>query len=484
MADTSLLLAMLMPHLVFLGSLASLKLFFPRLLTYLATDTYLLLVMSFWYPLLSTIGLLQHYRNKSTKQETTNGGFATPSRRGRRRSSSGSFFPRTTPSQSVQKWLKAATTPVMRFKSKNNNADETVYDINEDATYWLEYWVVYSLGCATCRLLFLMPMFGRLLTRFVLLSSALRELQLVFFLWLFGVPLVTPELTKETKPLPLLYHRAVPLVQLVYNAVSNAISTSLWQNVVEKASSILDLAVMIKVISKDTQEWMVHLLQESRPVLPPALTLFMPGFLTEYGVLYVKTLVPCAKCTCSKTCEERMAWLEYWVLHGLVAAILTWWSPILWWIPFSTHAVFLLWCHLQIPKTTKSWYNILEEELQAFGLLESTKNVPPSVESTRTASMLRRLASSLPSASDVNNDSSNDDGGGNEESSGDAANTEQDGDAVMVEQEDANKHEDRAKTRTDSQDGSWSSDENTKNSEFNVATRRRSTRQRKKTYVY
>ena len=334
---------------------------------------------------------------------------------------SSSFFPRTTPTQSVQKWLKAATTPVMRFKHRNNTAEETVYDINEDATYWLQYWVVYSLGFAACRVLFLMPMFGRFLTKFVLLSSLLRELQLVFFLWLFGVPLVTPELTNETKPLPLLYQRAVPLVQLVYNAVSNAIPENLWQTVVEKATSILDIAVMVKLLSKESQEWLVHVLQESRPVLPPALTLFMPGFVTEYGVLYVQTIVPCAKCTCSTTLEERMAWLEYWVLHGLVAGVVSWWSPILWWIPFSTHAVFVLWCHLQIPKTTRAWYNVLEEELQAFGLLESTTETNvPAVEFTRTASMLRRLASSLPSASDVNNDTDSNDGNdGGGESNGD-----------------------------------------------------------------
>jgi hypothetical protein len=65
-------------------------------------------------------------------------------------------------------------------------------------------------------------------------------------------------------------------------------------------------------------------------------------------------------------------------------------------IPFSTHAVFLLWCHLQY--TSAGYYNVLEQELQAFGLLPQGKADIVSVDQTITATMLRSLAKSLPSA--------------------------------------------------------------------------------------
>lgn len=490
-ADTSLFLAMLMPHVVFLASVASLKLLMPRVLTYLAADTYLLSIMSFWYPMMWTIGLLQYYRNGvsaveeqdvSKNKDDNTGNYKTPARPKRRLSSS--FFPRTTPSSrsSVQKWLRAATTPVRRAVKKSD--DEEEYDVHDNATYWLQYWVVFSSLLAVCRLTFLLPIVGRIFGKYAMLSSVVREVQLVFFLWLFGVPLVTPELTRNTLPLSLLYQRVVPMVTAIYNVVSHAIPEQAWQTLVEKASSILDLAVMIKVLSTESKDWLVHVLEEARPVLPPAITLFMPGFLTEYGVLYVKTLVPCAKSSSqTKSLGEEMQWLEYWVLHGLLSSLLNWWAPILWWIPFSAHGVFLLWCHLQIPKTTEKWYNVFEEELQAFGLLEKGDK-ELQVEQTVTATMFRKLTSSLPSATDV-------DGVGealqgeqqqqqDEKQAVDANEKhQQDADDLVVMDESETAATDDAQEMDASE--SWSSTDENRGS--NVTTRRRSTRQRKKQTV-
>jgi hypothetical protein len=362
-AETSQLLAMLMPHAVFLASIASFKLLMPRFLTYLATDTYTTSVLSFLYPMVWTVALLQQHRNGSPSEKTLN---ETETKKVHKMPRRSDIFPRTTPARSVQRWLRQATTPVRRGDT---------YNTHEEATYWLQYWVVYALVLAMCRLTYLLPIVGRIITKYIVLSSVLRELQLVFFLWLFGVPMVTPELTHETRPIPLLYQRAVPMVTGMYNVVSTAIPENIWHTVVQKTSSILELAVLIKLVSTETKEWLVHILEESRQLLPPAVTLLMPGFLTEYGVMYVQTLVPCAKGCNSVTLDDTTAWLEYWVLHGL----------------FSS-----LWCNLQLPKTTRKWYNMFEEELQAFGLLEKgDKDLQ--VERTVTASMLRTLASSLPS---------------------------------------------------------------------------------------
>lgn len=387
---------MLMPHAVFLASVASVKILMPRLLTYLAMDTYTTSVLSFLYPMIWTIALLQQYRNGSPSDERTPSEIEkTKTERTVHKTpivKRSNIFPRTTPRRSVQRWLRRAVTPVRRA-AKN----DAMHSMDEEATYWLQYWVVYALVLVVGRLTFLLPIVGRIIAKYAVLSSVLRELHLVFFLWLFGVPMVTPELTHETRPIPLLYKRAVPVVTGVFNVVSTAIPANIWQTLVLKTGSVLELAVLIKLMSTETKEWLVHVLEESRQLLPPAVSLLMPGFLTEYGVVYVQILVPCAKGVKSVTLEETTAWLEYWVLHGLVSSLLTWWAPLLWWIPFSTHFTFLLWCNLQLPKTIHKWYNTFEEELQAFGLLEmGDKDLQ--VDRTVTASMLRTLASSLPSA--------------------------------------------------------------------------------------
>ncbi|KAI2508202.1 hypothetical protein MHU86_6253 [Fragilaria crotonensis] len=123
----------------------------------------------------------------------------------------------------------------------------------------------------------------------------------------------------------------------------------------------------------------------------------MPGFVTAYGVLYVNTIVPSAKVIPTKSLAQTMDSLQYWILHALLSSLLTWWSGLLWWIPFSTHVIFILWCHLQY--TSATYYDSLERELQAFGLLPKGKaNVVP-VDQTITATMFRTLTKSLPSAS-------------------------------------------------------------------------------------
>jgi hypothetical protein len=497
-AETSQLLAMLMPHAVFMASVASVKILMPWLLTYLAKDTYTTSVLSFLYPMIWTIALLQQHRNGSPSDEKTSGETETNKTETTvhktpmlKRSI---IFPRTTPRRSVQRWLRqAVTTPVRRAAKKDE-----MYDMHEEATYWLQYWVVYALVLVVARLTFMLPIVGRIIAKYAVLSSVLRELQLVFFLWLFGVPMVTPELTHETRPIPLLYKRAVPLVTGVYNVVSTAIPENIWQSVVRKTNSVLELAFLIKLMSTETKEWLVHVLEESRQLLPPAVTLLMPGFLTEYGVLYVQTLVPCAKGVTKVTLEETTAWLEYWVLHGLVSSLLTWWAPLLWWIPFSAHFTFLLWCNLQLPKTTRKWYNMFEEELQAFGLLEKgDKDLQ--VDRTVTASMLRTLASSLPSGVQDDDD---DEAAGEpleEAKAPDEAKTtttaqpdeitlvDDDGDTNMYEETVAATTSTRRKVTEQSNSDSSSNGSNENEGSASGATgitRRRSTRQRTQRTVY
>lgn len=159
----------------------------------------------------------------------------------------------------------------------------------------------------------------------------------------------------------------------------------------------------MRLLSDHSQTQLLTMLEYAHPFLVPAITLLMPGFITEYGVLYVKTIVPAAKLKVPTTVSlsQTMDALQYWILHALLSGLLSWWSGLLWWIPFSTHAVFIVWCHLQY--TSAGYYTILEQELQAFGLLPQGKADVVSVDKTITATMLRSLAKSLPSAVDDSN---------------------------------------------------------------------------------
>jgi len=407
-SHTSLLLAMLLPHVLYLGVVGSIKVLFPRVVTYIATETYLSSLLGTWYPLIWTISLLYHYRHGAPKSLTskTKVAMKTPLKSASAQNvalhspaKTPGIYPKTTPSKKyastpVQRWLRAAATPTQL-------GDDT--DMQEECTYWLHYWMVLAVLSTITSLLYSTPFMGRLMTRNVWIKSSLLEVQLLFFLWVFGLPAsltsasIDPTKGYESRPLPLLYTKVSPILSALYKVISNAVPEAIWNQICEKAKSFLSLCVMVKLLSEDSKDNWVHILVEARPLLPPAMTLFTP--FTGVGVLYVKSIVPAAKhvVTCD-TLSTKMASLEFWVLHTLLSGLLQWWSSVLWWIPFSSHVVFLLWCHVQIPKSCARYYNVLEEELQAFGLLDKGDK-ELEVQKSLTARLVTRWIQSLPSAS-------------------------------------------------------------------------------------
>jgi hypothetical protein len=398
---------MLLPHVLFLGVCSSIKLLFPRVVSYLATETYLSTILGTWYPLVWTISLLYHYRHAKIEPRKNTDEFKTPlkqlvSTTNSPAKSTPGFYPKTTPmkhaSTPVQRWLRAAATPTRR----DDNAD-----VREECTYWLHYWMVLAVLSTLSSLLYSTPFMGRLLTRSVWIKSSLLEVQLFFFLWIFGLPgsltsaSIDPKKGYESRPLPLIYNKLSPVLLAIYKMISNAVPETIWDTVCEKSKSVLSICVMVRLLSEDTKDHLIHILVEARPLLPPAMTLFSP--FTSMGVLYVKSVVPAAKHVTFKTLSTQMDALEFWVLHTLLSGLLQWWSGLLWWIPFSSHAVFLLWCHVQIPKSCSRYYNLLEEELQAFGLLEKGDK-ELEVHSSITARVVTRWINSLPSASESEED--------------------------------------------------------------------------------
>jgi hypothetical protein len=165
----------------------------------------------------------------------------------------------------------------------------------------------------------------------------------------------------------------------------------------------MDVLVMVRFLSEPWKEWWLHVLEESRVLVLPSISLLMPGFMTQLGVTYVQFVLPTAKSletteSTNNNDASTMLYLQYWVLHCVVSGLLTWFASILWWIPFSTHMIYLLWCHLSFGKTIGKWYDILEMELIAFGLLEGDSQVE--VHQTLSVRLITSIVQRLPSAAD------------------------------------------------------------------------------------
>ena len=203
----------------------------------------------------------------------------------------------------------------------------------------------------------------------------------------------------------------ITLLAKRYAVVSDAISKELWHKwVVSKTQTTLEIAVMVRLLSKERKEWLLHVVEEARVLTLPSITLLMPGFVTQFGVAYVQYMVPSAKSgqLQANSKSKKLVYLQYWILHCGTAGFLEKLGSILWWVPFSTHMIFLLWSYLILPPTIQSWYGIFESELVAFGILPKGKAANTSapndgasiqtIHDTKTARLFQSLVRRLPSA--------------------------------------------------------------------------------------
>lgn len=256
----------------------------------------------------------------------------------------------------------------------------------------------------------MIPIFGRIVTRHPIFYLLAGEMKLLFFVWLFGMEYMLSNTSKDafmTHAIPgnLIKRFVTPILLLIHEKISELVPHGLWDKwVVSNARNILGGFVFIKMVSEQSRDWLLHVLEEARAVVVPAITLLMPGFITSFGVAYVQYVVPSAKSAQAKGDAAKLVYLQYWVLNCAVAGLLSWFSGILWWIPFSNHAIFVLWSYLSFPQTIRTYYDVLEAELVAFGLLNGSGE---SIEmnDTKTARLLQAVFSRLPSA--VDNDVSN-----------------------------------------------------------------------------
>lgn len=480
-ARGSLLLAAMTPHALFLACAVGTKLLLPRTVTWLATETSCLSLLSWWYPVAATITLLHQISQQGsdaaakgdTDAEKKNTAAAaaetekennTPAakQRGRKQTNTTTpqksparqpFFPRTAPGKNANDADTAAAKNKRRRRSSFLPQTPRFHHANPDTQVqeWLQYWMVYAAVQAVSRMLYLLPFFSLILSRYHdFLQSSGLQLQAAFYVWIYVLPHVVIPMSSigsmnlqlpDTRPLHFLTTYLIqPVISTIHDAISGAVSNNFWQGqVVGKLTTVLDSLVFIRFVSRDTADWLLHVAHLVRAVAVPSTTLLMPGFLTNYGVLYVQYVVPLANSgtavAASKTAtstttttlgnnkkQQQQLLLKYWVLHALTRAILDQCSSILWWIPLSTHFIFLLWCYWNLSVSVETWYSTVQQELQAFGLLPGCEFNVKEWESTRTSRVFSALVARLPSAAtNDDNDDENDAAANEKDDAGNAA---------------------------------------------------------------
>lgn len=437
----SILLAMTIPHAAFVGLCMTIKVFFSRWVTFVATETQATSILKWWYPLATTILLLHHARafaaensaeeekdskkstsnKKSTKDKSSSSDNKKKNRR--RRSSFGVPFHRTAPATS---------------DSQNSNKDNaaggegpapfiyTEEEMKEDAIYWLNFFVLRAIFSAI-HTLATRIIVVRWLFDYPIVPSTIAQLELFFYIWIFVMPacfaILYPsagdETSKDWSPIKRWCYQAaldpifhIPmlfkdLVVPFFEQVSQAIPPSFWKrNVVDKVESILNGFVFVRMLSETRKDALVECLVNFQSLVLPALTFFTPGFITQYGVWYVEYIVPLAHSFKGlhkpHRHSQRVLYLQFWILHGIISAALRVTFGVLWWVPFTTHATFIVWCIMTMSRVISFLYNELDRELQTFGFLPKNPKHADDlvVEKAHTVRAFSYILSKLPSAVD------------------------------------------------------------------------------------
>ncbi|KAL9180357.1 hypothetical protein ACHAXT_008327 [Thalassiosira profunda] len=419
-AKTSSFLAMLLPHLLYLVLVVGVKRLVPGFVTYLATGTYLCSFISFWHPMYLTFCLL------------------------------GRLSPHLKEFREAESSESSGKGKAVKLKHLRQKEAE-LKELRAEAIVLLKYWVVYAVILAIVWTGRLLPFVGHVLNvrdeaptgvaakksglyaNLRLSGRVAEEIALICFLWLRFMPSPpTDEEEEEEKqkkqlspmrkqlrkihveqlsPVDLLFSKLSPIVLSAMNSsaflskralgeTSNGGST-LASLVIQKMKSFLDFFVLVRLISKETQEWLITTVVESSALLPAATTLLMPSYFTSYGVIYVSQVVPagfsisaCNAMISGKAKRQLMTpemadaarYLQFWVVHAAVSLLLGWFAPFLAWVPLSTHATWFLWAYVQLESSTRKIYGWVESEI-------GQKNL----EDTALVRSTRRIIAALPS---------------------------------------------------------------------------------------
>ena len=360
-------------HILVMAGAVIFQLFSPSLVQTVAQPA-VLAVASLYIPLICTIAVIYQRQQILSEEETQKEG-----------------QPQNPPNNSQQQlhcWK--------RQPSRGLVIPSTEETLEEEIVDWLRFWMIRSVT------IMVKASLAGASSEF---KSALLPLELWLYVWIYTVPFI-PQTPISHRPLRLLCQHVGPSSVILVEAASQVVPLEWWQtNVVKFSLQFLNTLVLVKIMEQRTADWLQHIVQEGRTLVVPAvLTLMAPGSLNQMGVVYVKYALSMAKSFQGGIIHSQTAvrWMQYWVLHALVDALLYYClSPVLWLIPFSTHALFALWFTMTSPSTIDKWYGEVVAELQLLGLLPAATEKDVQLSETKTAKFLALLIQLLPRAHDA-----------------------------------------------------------------------------------
>lgn len=343
-AQTSMILALLLPHLLYLSTMGTVKYFLPGVVRYFATKTLLCELIKFYIPFARTISTLHKWRSFdllsveqgtnddcTEKSKNTNSGYFSTIRKKR--------------VEGVKK-IDIRTNEDTKSGSARTRLTDEHRQVIEDAINLLKYWTVVAMLTAMIQTLKLLPIFGRLLSnmnfkqntsslpwkqkRLTWLNRVkpsaefLQEFSLLFFIWLRLLPtsfiggkkgnsvdIIQPKTMNyksdgkvdfSSCPIDLLYNFLSPAVVAMVSS-QNILIEKVGMNKKNEAGSLvksvaawcrrfLDVMVWTKLIRESSKNRIISTLTECSDLIPAMVTLLMPGYFTSYGVIYVQLAVP------------------------------------------------------------------------------------------------------------------------------------------------------------------------------------------------
>jgi len=490
-SKTSMTLALLLPHILFVVTCILAECFVPSILRLLSNKTYATDLISLWHPVYKTVSLLSFKNKSGTNVEkkhapTKDSKNANQSIKIQKSGTVADRWLNATSQDSVsRKELKTEVskeTSATKLSSKGNVANRWInatsssnkntfattkksddappksikMDFDTQASLLLRYWVVYGFMFSLFRVCLLLPFIGAYLSQ--TMSSSIEEivdttsyfspqrlmsllipsplffgdLKLMFFVWLRFLPTSNSNEIVSKKqgnilkssPLQIMYSTLAPYaLHLANSSYSiNLKANSSLGFVSSKLVSILDLAVLVRLISESTKQTLITIATESTTLLPACVTLFMPSTFTAYGCIYTNAIIPSAN---SVNCEisingksrnrllqgspeydqakkDRIRYLKYWVVQSILLLLMdTFLYSFLAWVPLSTHMTLIVWIWLNLPfGGINLAYEFFEYELVSFGFLDSKEIKDYDVNKTLTVRLFKRISRSIPAAND------------------------------------------------------------------------------------
>lgn len=364
------------PHGLFLVGVLIVYMSMPTFCKWVAMDTAVTSLLSWWYPAAATILLLHHVSQETARESTT-----------------------TTNSASSATKKVPKRQGLSPLQSPGRRQAPTDY-YSAQVTEWLEYWIVFGAVQATKRLLQLL--LGQVPTAYPAIIVTGRLAELIFWTWIYVLGDRTLPVLDSRRPIQYLADKASDHFVFAYTVVADAVSDALWQTVVvDNLTTASKGAVFMGLLTQSTVDWLLHVATVFRSIALPTCTLVLPHCITVFGVAHVQYVVPLAQSAhalseTNNSLQQQQQWLKYWVLHALAQGVLNRVAAVLWWIPLSTHCIFILWCYLTLSVTVQEWYPALQDELRSLGLLPGSQQAE--WKSTRTSAVVQMVLAKLPSA--------------------------------------------------------------------------------------